>query len=102
MSEPTRKPDYGAMNRQELRKDLEQYDFVTRTGEPLAPLLDSLMIDNLDPETAADICEGIEARQFECLAAPFAIPTLGSSCVGGWALQARGDRQLSRMRYTLR
>ena len=49
MSEPTRKPDYGAMNRQELRKDLEQYDFVTRTGEPLAPLLDFLMIDNLDP-----------------------------------------------------
>ena len=70
MSEPTRKPDYGAMNRQELRKDLEQYDFVTRTGEPLAPLLDPLMIDNLDPKTAADICEGIEARQFECLGGP--------------------------------
>jgi len=31
MNEP--KPDYGAMNRQELRQDLEGYDFVTPTGE---------------------------------------------------------------------
>jgi hypothetical protein len=41
MNEPTGPvKDYGAVSRQELRMDLEQYDFVTPTGEPLAPLLD--------------------------------------------------------------
>jgi hypothetical protein len=65
-----RKPDYAAMNRQELRQDLEGYDFVTPTGEPLAPLLDSLMEENLDPKTVADICEGIEARNFKCQGGP--------------------------------
>ena len=67
MNEP--KPDYGAMNRQELRKDLEGYDFVTPTGEPLGPLLEPRM-ENLDPETVASICEDIEAKQFACLGGP--------------------------------
>ena len=70
MSEPTRKPDYGAMNRQELRIDLEQCDFVTPTGEALAPFLDPLMKEDLDPKTVASICEGIEAMQFECQGGP--------------------------------
>jgi hypothetical protein len=71
MSEPTpTKQDYGALNRQELRKDLEQYDFVTPSGEPLAPLLDSLMKDELDPKSVASVCEGIEAKQFECQGGP--------------------------------
>jgi hypothetical protein len=64
------KPDYGAMNRQELRQDLEGYDFVTPTGEPLGPLLDPLMGENLDPETVARMCEDIEAKQFACLGGP--------------------------------
>ena len=50
MNEP--KPDYGAMNRRELRQDLEGYDFVTPTGVPLAPFLDSLMKENLDPRAS--------------------------------------------------
>ena len=66
----TTEQDYGALNRQELRKDLERYDFVTPTGEPLAPFLDSLMKEDLDPETAAGICEDIEARNFECQSGP--------------------------------
>jgi hypothetical protein len=71
MNEPTpSKLDYGAMSREELRKDLEQYDFVTPTGEPLAPLLDPLMKEELDPETVASICEGIEAKLFECRGGP--------------------------------
>ena len=71
MNEPTGPAkDYGAMSRQELRADLEQYDFVTPTGEPLAPLLDSLMKENLDPKTVADTCEDIEARSFECQGGP--------------------------------
>ena len=53
------KPDYGAMNSQELRQHLEGYDFVTPTGEPLAPFLDSLMGENLDPKTVASICETV-------------------------------------------
>jgi len=71
MNEPTGPAkDYGAMSRQELRADLEQYDFVTPTGEPLAPLLDSLMEENLDPRTVADTCERIEAMNFECQGGP--------------------------------
>jgi len=72
MSEPTRptKLDYGAMNGHELRKDLEQYDFVTPTGEPLAPVLDSLMNEELDPKTVASICEDIEAQKYECQSGP--------------------------------
>ena len=30
--------EHGAMSRRELRADLEQYDFVTPTGQPLATL----------------------------------------------------------------
>ena len=64
MNEPTGPAkDYGAMSRQELRADLEQYDFVTPTGEPLAPLLDSLMEENLDPRTVADTCEHMRTHQ---------------------------------------
>ena len=58
------------MSRKELRMELEQYDFVALTGEPLAPLLDSLMKENLDPKTVADTCEAIEARKFECQGGP--------------------------------
>jgi hypothetical protein len=61
------KRDYGAMNRQELRQDLEGFDFVTPTGEPLGPLLDPLMGENLDPKTVASMCEDIEAKQFACV-----------------------------------
>jgi hypothetical protein len=64
------KPDYGAMNSQELRQHLEGYDFVTPTGEPLAPFLDSVMGENLDRKTVASICEDIEAKQFACLRGP--------------------------------
>jgi hypothetical protein len=60
----------GAMSRQELCIDLDQYDFVTPTGVPLAPFLDSLMKENLDPKTVADTCEDIEARSFECQGGP--------------------------------
>ena len=71
MDEPTGPTkDYGSMNRQELRKDLEQYDFVTPTGDPLAPFLDSLMKETLDPKTVADTCEDIEAMNFECQGGP--------------------------------
>ena len=59
---------------QELRQDLEGYDFVTPTGEPLGPLLDPLMGENLDPKTVASMCEDIEAKQFACIGGP-----LGSS-----------------------
>ena len=62
--------DYGAMSRQELCIDLEHNDFVTPTGVPLAPLLDSLLKENLDPKTVADTCEDIEARSFECQGGP--------------------------------
>ena len=62
--------DYGAMSRQELRRELEQYDFVAPAGEPLAPLLDPLMKQDLDPKTVADTCEGIEAMNFECRGGP--------------------------------
>jgi hypothetical protein len=62
--------DFEAMTRQELRKDLEQYDFVTPTGEPLAPLLDALMKEDLDPKTVANTCENIEAMKFECQGGP--------------------------------
>ena len=58
------------MNRQELRQDLDGYDFVTPTGEPLGPFLDSLMKEDLDPKTVASACEGIEAMQFECQGGP--------------------------------
>ena len=68
MNEPPK--DYEAMNRQELRRDLEQYDFVTPTGDPLGPLLAPLMGENLDLKTVADICEDIEAKQFACLGGP--------------------------------
>jgi hypothetical protein len=68
MNEPPK--DYEAMTRQELRKDLEQYDFVTSTGVPLAPFLDSLMKENLDSKTVADTCEDIEAMNFECQGGP--------------------------------
>jgi hypothetical protein len=37
------------MSREELRMDLEQYDFVTPTGEPFAPLLNSLMKETWTP-----------------------------------------------------
>jgi hypothetical protein len=71
MNEPTGpSKDYEAMTRQELRKDLEQYDFVTPTGEPLAPLLDTLMKENLDPKTVANTCQDIEAMKFECRGGP--------------------------------
>ena len=67
MNDPTGPAkDYGAMTRQELRKELEQYDFVAPSEEPLAPLLDSLMEENLDPRTVAETCERIEAMNFEC------------------------------------
>lgn len=62
--------DYGAMTRQELRKELEQYDFVAPGAEPLAPLLDALMKEELDPKTVADTCERIEAMNFECRGGP--------------------------------
>jgi hypothetical protein len=71
MNEPAEpSKDYGAMSRQELCIDLEQYDFVTPTGVPLAPFLDSLMKENLDPKTVADTCEDIEAMSFECQGGP--------------------------------
>ena len=58
MNEPTGpSKDYEVMTRQELRRDLEQYDFVTPTGVPLAPFLDSLMKENLDPMSVANTCE---------------------------------------------
>src|SRR5215204_841444 len=56
--------------RQELRRDLGGYDFVTPTGEPLGPLLEPLMGENLDPETVASMCEDIEGKQFACLGGP--------------------------------
>ena len=50
MTEPQRlAKNYGAMSRKELLMDLEQYDFVTPTGEPLAPFLDCLMKKELAP-----------------------------------------------------
>ena len=58
------------MTRQELRKELEQYDFVAPTGEPLAPLLDSLMEENLDPKTVADTYERTEAMNYKCRGGP--------------------------------
>jgi len=36
---------------------------VTPNGEPLAPLLDSLMEENLDPRTVADTCEHMRTHQ---------------------------------------
>ncbi len=62
--------DYEAMTRQELRKELEQYDFVAPSAEPLAPLLDPLMEENLDPRTIAGTCKRIEAMNFECRGGP--------------------------------
>jgi hypothetical protein len=58
------------MTLRELRRDLEGYDFVAPTGEPLAPLLDSLLREPLDPKIVADTCESIEAKQFECQGGP--------------------------------
>jgi len=68
MNEPPK--DYEAMTRQELRKDLEQYDFVTPAGEPLAPLLDALMKEHLDPKSVADTCQDIEAQNFKSQGGP--------------------------------
>jgi hypothetical protein len=62
--------DYEAMTRQELRKDVEQYDFVTPNGEPLAPLLDALMKEDLDPKSVSDTCQDIEAQSFKCQSGP--------------------------------
>jgi hypothetical protein len=62
--------DYGAMTPQELRKDLEGYDFVNPAGEPLAPLLDSLIKEPMDPKKIADTCESIEGKHFECQGGP--------------------------------
>jgi len=58
------------MSRQELRIDLEQYDFVAPTGVPLAPFLDFLMKETLEPQDVAGTCEDIEAMRFQCHGGP--------------------------------
>jgi hypothetical protein len=48
------------------------------------------MKEELDPKTVADTCEGIEARQFECLGGLLHNSLPWMSYVGEWALQAHG------------
>src|SRR5215208_6080233 len=76
------KPDYGAMNSQELRQHLEGYDFVTPTGEPLAPFLDSLMGENLDPKTLASIARTSRQNSLLIWGARFGTPARGLNCGG--------------------